>query len=41
MVQKRGKYEDEFKREAVRLADESEKSAAQIARDLGIHRNLL
>lgn len=41
MVQKRRKYDPEFKREAVRLAEESEKSAAQVARDLGIHRNLL
>ncbi len=41
MVQERRKYDPEFKREAVRLAEESEKSAAQVARDLGIHRNLL
>lgn len=41
MVQRRRKYDPEFKREAVRLAEESNKSAAQVARDLGIHRNLI
>jgi transposase len=41
MVQERRKYDPEFKREAVRLAEESEKSVAQVARDLGIHRNVL
>lgn len=41
MVQRRRKYDSEFKREAVRLAEESKKSAAQVARDLGIHRNLI
>lgn len=41
MVHKRRQYDPEFKREAVRLAVESEKSVAQVARDLGIHRNVL
>jgi len=41
MVHKRKQYDPEFKREAVRLAVESEKSVAQVARDLGIHRNVL
>jgi transposase len=34
-------YTREFKREAVRLADESDLPATQIARQLGIHRNML
>jgi transposase len=41
MVQKRRRYDPEFKREAVRLAEESSKSAAEVADDLGIHRNLI
>ena len=36
-MSKRNKYDPEFKREAVRLAIRSDKSAAQVARDLGIH----
>ena len=40
-MSKRNKYDPEFKREAVRLAIRSDKSAAQIARDLGIHPHLL
>lgn len=38
---KRKQYTREFKREAVRLAEESERSAAAVARDLGIHPNNL
>ena len=34
-------YTREFKREAVRLAEESDLPATQIARQLGIHRNML
>ena len=34
-------YTREFKREAVRLAEESELPASQVARQLGIHRNIL
>jgi transposase len=41
MSDKRRKYTREFKREAVRLARESGKPAAQVARDLGIHREML
>ena len=35
------RYTREFKREAVRLAEESELPATQVARQLGIHRNML
>ena len=41
MVKKRRKYEKEFKLEAVRLALESERSLAEVARDLGIAPALL
>ncbi len=41
MVKRPRKFSREFKREVVRLAEESEKSVAQVARDLGIHRNQL
>jgi transposase len=34
-------YTREFKREAVRLAEESSLPMAQVARQLGIHRNML
>jgi transposase len=34
-------YTPEFKREAVRLAEESSLPMAQIARQLGVHRNML
>ena len=34
-------YTREFKREAVRLAKESDLPATQVARQLGIHRNVL
>jgi len=34
-------YTREFKREAARLADESSLPMAQVARQLGIHRNML
>lgn len=37
----RKRYTRDFKREAVRLADGSELPASQIARQLGIHRNML
>lgn len=35
------KYTREFKREAVRLAEGSDLPATQVARQLGIHRNVL
>jgi transposase len=41
MVKKRNKYTREFKLEAVRLSEESEEPAAEIARQLGIRPNLL
>jgi transposase len=41
MVRNRRSYTREFKLEAVRLAHESEKSVAQIARELGIHPTIL
>jgi transposase-like protein len=37
----RRKYDKTFKEEAVRLVIEGEKPLAQVARDLGIHENLL
>lgn len=41
MVKQRRTYTGEFKREAVRLAEESQQSAADVARQLGVHPNLL
>ena len=41
MAVQRKQYTAEFKREAVRLMGEGGRSAAQVARDLGINRNLL
>ena len=41
MVRKRRRYPKEFKLEAVQLALESEKSLAEVARDLGIAPALL
>ena len=41
MVNKRKKYTREFKLEAVRLSEESEEPVAEIARQLGVHANLL
>lgn len=41
MVKKRRKYTREFKLEAIRLAEQSELSGAEVARQLGIHRNVL
>ncbi len=41
MGEKRRQYTREFKVEAVRLMDESGRSKAQIARELGIHESLL
>jgi transposase len=38
---KRRKYDREFKLEAVRLATKGDRSAAEVARDLGIHPNLI
>lgn len=35
------RYTREFKREAVRLADSSELPGTQVARQLGVHRNML
>jgi transposase len=41
MAQERRQYTREFKIEAVRLVDEEERPLAQVARELGIGRNLL
>ena len=41
MVNKHRYYNPEFKKETVRLADESGKPVAEVARDLGLHRNLI
>jgi transposase len=41
MVVERRKYSEEFKRETVRLMESSDKSIAEIARDLGINDNNL
>ena len=41
MVRHRRSYTREFKVEALRLDHESEKSVAQIARELGIHPTIL
>ena len=41
MGEKRRQYTREFKLEAVRLVEESDRSKAQIARELGIHESLL
>jgi transposase len=38
---KRKRFTPEFKREAVRMLQRSEKAPAEIARELGIHRNQL
>ena len=37
----RKKYTSEFKREAARLAEESDRSVDELARELGIHPNTL
>lgn len=41
MIEQRKRYTREFKLEAVRLAEESERPVAAVARDLGIHPNNL
>jgi transposase len=41
MVKSRRTYTRDFKEEAVRLAEGSERTAAEIARELGIHPNLI
>ena len=41
MAEQRRQYTREFKQEAVRLVEESGRSKAQIARELGIHESLL
>lgn len=41
MVRKRRKYTREFKLEAVRLVEQSELPGVEVARQLGIHHNLL
>jgi transposase len=41
MGEKRKQYTREFKVEAVRLLEESGRSKAQVARELGIHESLL
>ena len=40
-MSKRRKYSPEYKQEAVSLAESSDKSISQVARDLGINANLL
>ena len=40
-VHSRRKYDREFKLEAVRLVTQGGRSVAEVARDLGIHENLL
>lgn len=37
----RQKYNQEFKEQAVRLSQVSDKSVAQVARELGIHTKML
>jgi len=39
--QKRNSYSPDFKREAVRLLEQGDKEASQLARELGIARNKL
>ncbi len=41
MSQKRKKHSDEFKMEAVRLAEQEDVTAVQVARDLGISDSVL
>jgi len=41
MSRNRAKYDEEFKKNAVKLSYASPKSVRQIADDLGIHENLL
>ena len=41
MIRSRRTFTREFKEEAVRLAEGSDRSAAEIARELGIHPNLV
>ena len=38
---KRRKYSEEYKREAIQLLESSDKSASQVARDLGINNKML
>ncbi len=40
-IQKRRRYDEEFKRRAVRLSYGSERTIAEAAESLGIHRSLL
>jgi len=40
-MSRRGRYPKEFKTEAVRLLNESDRPAAEIARELGVKRTLL
>jgi transposase len=40
-MNKRKKYTSDFKREAVRLMEKSEKPSAEVARQLGVRRNQL
>ena len=41
MSVKRAKYDTEFKKDAVKLSYASPKSISEVAKDLGIHENLL
>ena len=40
-MRKRRKFTNEFKLEAVKLAEQGDVSVAQVARDLGIHESVL
>jgi transposase len=41
MVKQRQKFDKQFKMDTVRMIEESERSVAEIARELGIHPNVL
>lgn len=41
MVRSRRKFTDEFKREAVRLAEQPDKNVSEVARDLGLDPSVL
>jgi len=41
MMKDRRKYDRDFKKEVVRIAEEGERSVSELAEDLGLHRNLI
>jgi transposase len=41
MSERRAKYDEEFKKNAVKLSYASPKTVKQVAEDLGVHENLL